>query len=748
MSQFPTAARNYAPGGMPRLGETELIAPGVQIAPPDERGARMAEQLLGALRGVGNVAGQVGDMAQREGNEILRDRAAIEQEVERQEREAEAIDRGQASLDAAMMVPRFQQRVEKGEITYLPGQEEAATRDVLEDMAKGRSPAYRESLYRAAGPSMLNLLLDKSDKDEKIARADATAQASAAAVTASTPEELAQALDGVRAVNPDMTEAQAQKLVYLRALESHAKSGNTALFEMVMNQAQGLFPDEVEDQMRVLKSTNARIFNETEDAFVDTFVTSMMRGDTPDQLEEYVNSARGDGILSAKTELSLRNTIDNQREKVAKQQQEEQRKLLLQSFDSLTRKQAAADFLAGRAASMPDGSPVEDKVLTDPVTGKELAKVTSKEYVEAGMQSVAEAMDQQFGKDTPLMLASFAPLANQNSVVLPRHAQILADGFRQADINQIADANSINGRTVQAFELFKKLTPISMPYLLEASGGGDTEIYRLFSSAARWQQITGDSDPRTAIYAAIRSRDNMRKGMGVRLPSAQERRIASEGLEIGSSGVESLNNGSALVGHFNNIVDDYIAYGHNSETAFAMAKQVINELYIVDRKHAIFVGRENNEMREALPILSEKIAEEWVKNNPGSGFDADDLAIAPDGYGNYYLTNNPSGGIPGLPVTSTLGGNLATFTKTELLTQFRQMNADQIQAARDRLLKYSADRVKNARSWMRLSPSDGLGSLRESNVPPGLMSNTKTGRTWKEGRPSTFAEALDNAKNK
>lgn len=244
MSQFPTSLEN--PGGPARaaanravaIPQTGIIANGnivpQQILPPVSEGAQLAAELGQTFGLIGNAADTIRQFQEHQAALTERAQHEAERQAAHDRANAEAIathERGQGALDAATRLPELVQQIGEGKIAREGMSASEQARAIIDGLVKGQPDAYSEGFRRTAQDNVARALTGVDQRlidDNKKALAQS---ASSAAVLANTTDELNQAYLAAKSIG-GVSDLEAKSLTYLAALQSAAKAGDTAKFQL------------------------------------------------------------------------------------------------------------------------------------------------------------------------------------------------------------------------------------------------------------------------------------------------------------------------------------------------------------------------------------------------------------------------------------------------------------------------------------------------------------------------------------
>jgi len=253
--------------------------------------------------------GLVGQVAASAGNVAARDRAEAERLSEKENHAQRGLGDKAFSLDGVDIADS----IENGDIQLPRGQKpsEFATQFIdnwIETRYADRPEAWKEA-YRANAPRIAAALQDKRQRDLKRDTATAVEGYRDAAFRAKTPDEVAQAIGGAKALGLNGREAVAS--VVIPSLSAAAKLGDTDTFDRLASQIpEGEFTQTVKLERVRLQSTRLGIEADSQTNALAMF-EEIAASQPPEAAQEALRQMVDGGALSAVNAAKAQNYLDD-----------------------------------------------------------------------------------------------------------------------------------------------------------------------------------------------------------------------------------------------------------------------------------------------------------------------------------------------------------------------------------------------------------------------------------------------------
>mgnify|MGYP001565998809 FL=1 len=308
---------------LPSVGITESLAvPGIVPLPPaTDASANIALQLASARGVAGNLAPDIGVQQRRRASERAR-----------AEREAEVFLRGQASLDYAVGISGYRDRITdpdpKNRLMVPVGLTPADfARQLIENDTKDMPAAYKDQYTKHAAPALTELFIAQRRAIQTEARKDNLSMLTGAASTAPSSTAVMQIRAAAQRSYPDLTDREWGG-VLAHSLSASAASGNRTQFDIISGAMPQGFQDEIVRQRATLEDNEIqaeerrvnlgrqridqlRLQNEPAAVILDAIDKSELLDSSAKELErrQTLNSVQKQGADSILSKITLGNWI-------------------------------------------------------------------------------------------------------------------------------------------------------------------------------------------------------------------------------------------------------------------------------------------------------------------------------------------------------------------------------------------------------------------------------------------------------
>jgi hypothetical protein len=583
-------------------GPSESLAtPGLDTLPPVSPRAQELQQLLESIGQAGSVAGQVRvEMARADHFENAK------------ANEIKVLDEGQASMNASEDLPKWLDRIDRGELVVPDGADpkEYIVGEVNKS-TEGMSPAYRQQYRKVVADRAIAGVVAKQSSDDVRFQHDQLPLMASRVLDAKSADEVKELVATAQKIAPRLTEQQVYDGVVLRALNAVADAGtDRTQFDMLVGVLGDRFPDKVAQQEVAFQQaanrnadTQYRQFSEGVDSLYNT--------DTPFSIiREHVK-------ITAPTEAAKRNAldeIDRREQAVYSKAWGDMRQAYIQKQTDAIVTEAAALMDAGEQTGGYAG--VTDQAI--PVPGHAPVKVTKEEIGQLVRQQKWQQIDAQFTNPDENLSVKVKWLEKNPGVKVPEwQAQMdgIASRISAADI----DKGTIQPFAVDAFRFYKLLGAKNETVRNTMLSDSSLAIYR---QAENFQQGLG-FDEVNALTSAARALRNDSVGatptpiiMKKALTAVSDKWGSVQNPETGRAELESLAKQYAR------------ATGKSPDDSMDYAMKVMAQDWRAINGWLVKVGNRNLDTVDVSKVAS-FIAQAHAPSQAGTA--AKDYTLVPDG---------------------------------------------------------------------------------------------------------------------
>jgi hypothetical protein len=415
---------------MSRITES-LSAPGLAITPPDFGGAAKFAELQRALGLTARAAGIAGEMARRE-----------RLEREHEEREAEAVLRGEAEHQAKIGLPEWRRRIAEDQISVPDGADPAEyARSLVEGLLPEEAPAaYRDQYAKAAIPALTEALVKRQGERRDQVREDTFARLKDLAAGTLTPESLKLASESAYR-DLGVTEDFARGEIGIYAMRAAAERGDADGFAVARDFLGSSHQVEQTQLADVLDRTLAGQAADRDRRFVER-IDGLYLDEAPvDRIRAEILAGRGrvsDSVVDAKLQELGQRTVRNFGERYLASERD-------RIVSRLAPLLEAGDVTGGAAM-------VEDETIELP--SGETRTIKAAEIIDAVRERKWAEIDARTADDPNLNVSlKMEWLAKNPGATDPIMLKLFA-GARQRVTAETTD-QTIQPALVQAFDLYR-----------------------------------------------------------------------------------------------------------------------------------------------------------------------------------------------------------------------------------------------------------------------------------------------------
>jgi len=666
VANTPVARRTAAPISLPGVQNT-LNAPGLEVKPPVSEGARLAAEALEALGLTAGLANAV---------RVYSDRAKV-------------LQQGQGNSQADGDISSIQQKIESGEIARIDGLTSGQQAEVVISGYTSGMPEAVVAGYR--GRAKFAIASAFSGVDSRVikeARDQSLMDAGSLAESATTPEELALAVDAAKGI-PGVSEIDASRATLLSALEHKARTGDRKGFEMVKAAIPAsLFTVQKARADEILQRELSQRQNEADNAATDTIggmLFDLERGkggsfeqitDKLDELAPAISGAKQNQLLKQINAEQGRYVKATQDASIERQSAEARAGLHIY-LDELEQNGLLLTTEPVKIVRGPDGTVrVNDPTFEG---GTTLLSVSREDAIQMQTERAFKTIEKNADGDPSLAIRMQAQWASRQGVSPPKWNQMLTAGMSAATmVNAVTGAGRTGGSeqssksfevaptTAAGIELYRTVKAVAPTNTLHqiVKDERTRDFYEAVLMAESVPQVGSPTTALTPEEAQARQSQAVltaslvldgRSGVSIDARAVQEtvaRELSTGNWWAAYYNGEEPANGGEIASEVGRYMTFYSRLGKDADSALKLAKEkVFSERVMMPGGWSVsLAGVPVPEgVKKDLPPLAASIIRAWFESEgEAGGYEEDRLTFAPESGTGWWAIRD----LNGFPVAS------------------------------------------------------------------------------------------------